>query len=220
MRRISPLVTHSSIPITRYLHGLSAREVLWAPSELNFQLTDPTLLAKSRTLAKLATALAVALAVLVLLLPLFIDRATVTETFLILWGVFLLLVALIIGVALSYVFLTRGLRSEKIFEEPTNSAATPVEATLEGPGVSIAAEPGVVPELALRLLTGDERKLYRRIVEAGGVVLQKNLVGMGLFSGSKVTRILDRLENKRLIERERHGMTNRIRLSDGWREKA
>jgi len=78
---------------------------------------------------------------------------------------------------------------------------------------------GVVPELALRLLTGDERMLYRRIVEAGGVVLQKDLVGAGLFSGSKVTRVLDRLEGKGLIQRERHGMTNRIRLSDAWREK-
>lgn len=183
-------------------------------------MIDPTLLAKSRTLAKIATASAVALAGLVLLLPLFVNHAAVSETFLILWGVFLLLVALIIGVALSYVFLTRGLRSGKIPEEPPGSAATPTEATLEGPGASTAAQPGVVPELALRLLTGDERKLYRRIVEAGGVVLQKDLVGMGLFSGSKVTRILDRLENKGLIERERHGMTNRIRLSDGWREKA
>lgn len=66
-----------------------------------------------------------------------------------------------------------------------------------------------------RDLTGlpvDERRLYDRIEEAGGEILQMNLVASGEFSKSKVTRLLDRLESRGLIVRERKGMTNRIRL--------
>jgi uncharacterized membrane protein len=32
------------------------------------------------------------------------------------------------------------------------------------------------------------------------------------MSNAKVTRVLDRLESRELISRERHGVTNRIRL--------
>ncbi|MBI4416355.1 MAG: hypothetical protein HY557_05175 [Euryarchaeota archaeon] len=178
---------------------------------------DPTLLARSRTLAKIALAGAILLVGLILLLPFFIDHATVSEAFLILWGVFVLLAAIIAGVALSYVFLTRGLRGG---ETPMFSPPSAEGGETPRGGSQAGDASGVVQELALRLLTGDERKLYRRIVEAGGVVLQKDLVGAGLFSGSKVSRVLDRLEGKGLIQRERHGMTNRIRLSDAWRQKA
>ena len=182
-------------------------------------MADPDFLAQSRTLAKIALAGAVVLVVLVLSLPLFVDHATASEAFLILWGVFILLAAIIAGVALSYVLLTRGIRAGgppalQTTAPPASEAGLPSE-----PGAPEAPDLGIVPELALRLLTGDERKLYRRIVEAGGIVLQKDLVGAGLFSGSKVTRVLDRLEGKGLIQRERHGMTNRIRLSDAWRQK-
>ncbi|HLB69389.1 MAG TPA: hypothetical protein VJN63_13215 [Thermoplasmata archaeon] len=182
-------------------------------------MTDPSLLARSRTLAKIALAGALALVGLVLSLPLFVEHATLSEAFLILWGLFILLAAIIAGVALSYVFLTRGLRTAEATLEQTTPAPSRAAVPTEGSEPPPPSDRGVVPELALRLLTGDERKLYRRIVEAGGVVLQKDLVGAGLFSGSKVTRVLDRLEGKGLIQRERHGMTNRIRLSDAWREK-
>ncbi|MEE9115269.1 MAG: MarR family transcriptional regulator [Thermoplasmata archaeon] len=66
--------------------------------------------------------------------------------------------------------------------------------------------------LTLRLLNGDERKLFRRIHEAGGEVLQKDLVAEGTFSKAKVTRLLDKLENKGLVVRERYGSTNRVRI--------
>ncbi len=38
------------------------------------------------------------------------------------------------------------------------------------------------------------------------------LVSSGEFSKSKVTRLLDRLESRGLVIRERKGMTNRIKL--------
>jgi len=66
--------------------------------------------------------------------------------------------------------------------------------------------------LVLRLLEGDERVMYRTILEEGGEVLQKDLMEKTKMSNAKVTRVLDRLEDKELIVRERHGMTNRVRI--------
>lgn len=62
-------------------------------------------------------------------------------------------------------------------------------------------------------LTEDERRLYELIVAAGGEILQMNLVSSGEFSKSKVTRLLDKLERRGLIKRERRGMTNLVHLS-------
>ena len=69
------------------------------------------------------------------------------------------------------------------------------------------------PEDVLRLLEGDERRLYQRILDSGGEILQKDLVLESDFNKAKVTRLLDKLEEKRLISRVRHGMTNRIILT-------
>ena len=182
---------------------------------------ENSLLARSRTLAKMALASAVALVVLVLLLPLVIDHATVSEAFLILWGVFLLLAAIIVGVALAYVFMTRGVRMGEEASTPSDAGRVNPELAVSPPRSPEGLhDEQPVTELALRLLTEDERRIYRRIVEAGGALLQKDLVGAKVFSGPKITRILDRLERKGLIARERYGMTNRIRLSDTWRERA
>jgi len=64
----------------------------------------------------------------------------------------------------------------------------------------------------LSRLPEDERRLYEIIEAAGGEILQMKLVSSGEFSKSKVTRLLDKLENRDLIKRERHGMTNMVRL--------
>ncbi len=173
-------------------------------------MAGPELIQRSRVLAKLALASAIALVILALLLPLYVDHAGLPGGVLVLWGLFLLLASIILGVALAYIFMTRGM--------PSPASPAP-EQTPAGRAEAAGAQ-REAPEAALRLLEGDERALYRRIVAAGGVILQKDLVGTGLFSGPKVTRLLDRLESKGLIARERHGMTNRIRLSDAWRREA
>jgi len=87
-----------------------------------------------------------------------------------------------------------------------------------GPNQSAPTAPSGVtaPELenlAIRLLNGDERRLMRVIVEAKGNILQRDLVRITSFSDPKVSRLLDRLESRGLIVRERHGMTNRVRLT-------
>ena len=181
-------------------------------------MADLDLLAKSRALAKIALAGAVGLVVLVVLLLFLIDHTTVSEGFILVWGIFLLLTAIILGVALAYVFMTRGVRER---EGPLAAGAIP-SPLIEGvrpSGLQEGSETPV-PDIALRLLTGDELSLYQRIVASAGTALQKDLVGVGLFSGPKVSRILDRLEAKGLVARERYGMTNRIRLSCAWRDRA
>lgn len=177
-------------------------------------MPEPSLLARSRDLARIALASAVALVVLVLLFPFVVDYTTFSDLALVFWGVLLLLAAIILGVSLAYVFMTRGMRTEGAAPTP---ARPPNDRVPVGPSEPAA---GTAEDLPLRLLTADERQLYRKVVEAGGVALQKDLVRAGPFSGPKVTRILDRLERKGILERERHGMTNRIRLSDAWRGKA
>ncbi|MGQ0796994.1 MAG: helix-turn-helix transcriptional regulator [Methanobacteriota archaeon] len=64
----------------------------------------------------------------------------------------------------------------------------------------------------MKLLGEDERRMYLEIRDRGGAVLQRDLVSMGTFSKAKVTRVLDKLERRGLVVRERHGMTNRVRL--------
>jgi uncharacterized membrane protein len=68
-------------------------------------------------------------------------------------------------------------------------------------------------EVVLRSpMTEDESRLYEMIAESGGEMLQMNIVSSEVFSKAKVTRLLDKLEKRGLVVRERHGMTNRVRL--------
>lgn len=66
--------------------------------------------------------------------------------------------------------------------------------------------------LISRLLDGDERNLYQMIASADGEVFQKDLVSKKVFSKAKVTRLLDKLEERGLIVRERYGATNKIKI--------
>ena len=68
-------------------------------------------------------------------------------------------------------------------------------------------------QMALRLLEGDERRVYRKVVEAGGEILQKDIVSAVPFSKAKVSRIIDKLDGRGLISKERHGYTNKILLA-------
>lgn len=61
-------------------------------------------------------------------------------------------------------------------------------------------------------LTGDEKKVLLKIIESQGTIFQSDLVDKTKFTKVKVTRILDKLEGKGLIERKRRGMTNVIIL--------
>ena len=61
-------------------------------------------------------------------------------------------------------------------------------------------------------LTNDEKNVLLKIIESQETIFQSDLVDKTKFTKVKVTRILDRLEGKGLIERKRRGMTNVIIL--------
>jgi len=66
--------------------------------------------------------------------------------------------------------------------------------------------------LVLRLLTGDERAMFKALMDSGGEALQKDLIKTTRMSNAKVSRVLDRLAEKGVISKERWGATNKIRI--------
>ncbi|MFQ6020644.1 MAG: helix-turn-helix transcriptional regulator [Candidatus Aenigmatarchaeota archaeon] len=64
----------------------------------------------------------------------------------------------------------------------------------------------------LKGLEDNEKKIYKIIMNSDGVILQSDLVKNTGFSKVKVTRILDKLEAKGLLERKRRGMSNIVIL--------
>ncbi len=59
------------------------------------------------------------------------------------------------------------------------------------------------------LLEGGEKVLFHKIIDCG-LILQRELVLKTGFSEPKVSRLLDRLERRGLILRQRDEMGNRI----------
>lgn len=62
------------------------------------------------------------------------------------------------------------------------------------------------------LLNEEEKRVIALLKEAEGTMFQSDLVDKSGFTKVKVTRILDVLEGKRLVERKRRGMTNVVIL--------
>jgi hypothetical protein len=67
-------------------------------------------------------------------------------------------------------------------------------------------------EKTSKTLKDDERKIYKVILESDGLVNQSELVEKTGLSKSKVSRSLDLLESKGLVERKRRGMGNIVLL--------
>ena len=67
-------------------------------------------------------------------------------------------------------------------------------------------------EHALKTLKDDEKTIYEIIFSEDGIMYQSELVSKTNFPKAKVTRCLDALENKGLVERKRKGMGNIVLL--------
>jgi hypothetical protein len=67
-------------------------------------------------------------------------------------------------------------------------------------------------EETLKALVDDEYTIYKEVYDGRGEMLQKALSEKTGLSGVKVTRVLNRLEQKGLIERKSYGMTNKVVL--------
>jgi uncharacterized membrane protein len=102
----------------------------------------------------------------------------------------------------------RKMEPEPRAQEKT--AATPEPQ--ETPSPDEAAEKNY---LILRLLTGDERIMFKAVMDSGGEALQKDLILRTKMSKPKVSRVLDKLAQKGVVTKERHGATNKIRIRHG-----
>ncbi len=176
------------------------------PRYIPLQMARPAdLVPRTRFLVQVVLVGAVVLLVLLISTFFIVPHETMAEPIIVFWGVFILIAALIAGIAVAYLFQSR-------IQAPPPAPPQPA------PAVSDAATPGSAsaPELenlAIRLLDGDERRLMRVIVEARGDILQQDLVRVTAFSDAKVSRLLDRLEERGIVVRERRGMSNRVRLT-------
>lgn len=66
----------------------------------------------------------------------------------------------------------------------------------------------------LSTLLLDDRKIFESIINSKGNLMQSTLVRTSGFGKVKVTRILNRLESRGLIERKRKGMSNVVILKE------
>ncbi|HEY3418929.1 MAG TPA: hypothetical protein VGK23_00060 [Methanomassiliicoccales archaeon] len=99
---------------------------------------------------------------------------------------------------------------------PSLEYVQPQIVTSDQPAAEVQAQstPPAVDDriLVLRLLTGDERSLFRAIVESGGEALQKDLMVKANMSDAKVSRTLDKLVEKGVVSKSRFGMTNKVKV--------
>jgi hypothetical protein len=65
---------------------------------------------------------------------------------------------------------------------------------------------------SLKKLAEEEKKVYGLISSSDGFIFQSDLIEKTNFSKVKISRILDKLEAKNLIERRRRGMANIVVL--------
>lgn len=66
----------------------------------------------------------------------------------------------------------------------------------------------------IKSLKDDEKKVYDLIVDADGFIFQNDLMNKTGYSKVKISRILDKLEVRDIIERRRRGMANIIVLKE------
>ncbi|NYZ79517.1 hypothetical protein H0N99_05205 [Candidatus Micrarchaeota archaeon] len=74
------------------------------------------------------------------------------------------------------------------------------------------------PEAVLKLLSKEERKVVSKIVEEGGKALQSEISLLDGMGKVKAHRIIDRLVDRGIIEKEQHGKTNLVKLSKELKE--
>jgi uncharacterized membrane protein len=57
--------------------------------------------------------------------------------------------------------------------------------------------------------------MFKAVMDSGGEALQKDLILRTKMSNAKVSRVLDKLAQKGVVTKERHGATNKIRIRHG-----
>lgn len=126
---------------------------------------------------------------------------------LVMWGFWAAILGLLI---VAVVQLARRTTESQDVDEPRTQ---PASGSADLPTERGKAQLG--PE-ELALLDEDERILYK-LVASDDDIYQKDLPELTGFSKAKVSRLLDKLERKDLVQRLSHGMTNRVVLAPATR---
>ena len=66
--------------------------------------------------------------------------------------------------------------------------------------------------MVIPLLRAEEKRIFEELIKSDGEMLQNALVLKTGMTKVKMTRVLSSLERKGLVLKERHGLTNRIKL--------
>jgi len=81
-----------------------------------------------------------------------------------------------------------------------------------GSGIYLLVPKKHVKRPSIKGLSADEKKICDLLVEHEGSMYQSDLIKETEFSKVKITRVLDKLEQKNVIDRKRRGMANLIIL--------
>lgn len=73
-------------------------------------------------------------------------------------------------------------------------------------------------KVSFTLLTEDEEKVVRAIMESGGEIMQDQLPEKVRFSRPKVSRVVSGLQERKILSKEPHGRTQKIRIEKEFRE--
>jgi hypothetical protein len=67
---------------------------------------------------------------------------------------------------------------------------------------------------SIKSLQNEEKKVYDLLIDAEGFMFQNDLIEKTGYSKVKISRILDKLEMKSIVERRRRGMSNIVVLKE------
>ena len=114
------------------------------------------------------------------------------------------------GVSASYLY--------KEAREPAVRLEKPVSEQAFSPEPNRDLRSLVKVDTTLKVLSGSRRKVFDVIVEKGGEILQKDLYLETGYSKAKISRTLQELEGRNVIERRQYGNSKKIILAD-WIRK-
>jgi uncharacterized membrane protein len=117
-----------------------------------------------------------------------------------------------VGLAVMALVLAAGLYL--VFFAKDDKPPSVIVKTVKQPAVQAAARKPSRENYSavMKELDGEQKTVLGLIIDSGGSALQSELVDKTNLGKVKVTRILDALEVKGLVERRRRGMTNVVVL--------
>lgn len=138
-------------------------------------------------------------------------------------AVLLIVASTLAGASASYLLITgRPTDDDATAGQPAVRAPRTPTTDGAGPAADPAGEAGRSDALLDRRkeeweqvaseLARNEREIYEHVLEEDGVIEQREIVDRTDISKATVSRTLDRLESKQLVERKRRGMGNVVVL--------